>query len=125
MTTNSVWLTADSHAEVGPTTDAVLSVAALGGGATRDTVKETLSNLRTTMREGAELWIIDRTEPWPQRRFARSEAPSSCPIVHAIRSAGWTIASIDRFTCSSNDDGSDEWWVDLVAIDVSARNSAD
>jgi hypothetical protein len=125
MTTNSVWLTADSHAEVGPTTDAVLSVAALGDGAMHDTTKETLSKLRSTMREGAELWIIDRTEPWLQRRFARSEAPSSYPLLHAIRSTGWTIASIDRFTCSSNDDGSEEWWVDLVAIDVSARNSAD
>ena len=100
MTTNSLWLTADSQRRGRSTTDAVLSVAALGGEAMRETAKDTLSKLRTTMREGAELWIIDKAEPWTQRRFARSEAPTSCPLVHAIRSAGWTIASIDRFTCS-------------------------
>ena len=125
MTANSVWLTSDNRAEVGPTADAVLSVAALSGWGRRDSAKEILCELRTSMREDAELWIINRIEPWPRRRFARSDARSSCPLVDAIRSAGWTIASIDRFTCSSHDDGSEERWVDLVAMDVSAGDRPD
>ncbi len=123
----------DGRSEISADLDQLLVVDALPR-ASRDATA-TLRRWRQTLAPGAEVYLIEptraiRSESAVSRGVSRlrsrvGERQRGAPTldrdtVLAIRDAGWTITSIERFV-----DENGNWWIDSRLVDVAAIVAAE
>ena len=93
-------------------------------------LRESLDRLRSQLRPGVEVRIVQRSRLLERSRIGRlADRASStrfvsdhlCDVPAAIRASGFTIGSIERVELRP-EDGPRELWVDVVAIDLSAAD---
>ncbi len=86
---------------------------------------DVLTALRVGLMVGATVRIVDEERPLrPEsaaRRTVRTWRARKGParrtsVIEALRTAGWTVASVDRITV---DEHPSRLWVDLTAVDLS------